>query len=862
MRIMKALLLASTASLFFVSPANAQVAPAPSDTSAQRTQPAKEAPLIEDGDQNDIIVTANKRSESINDIPEAVTAFTAESRQVIGITSLSDFAKFTPGLSYDGSSDRVFLRGVGRTTNTAGSDPGVATYTDGIYDSSTASVANDDFFIERVEILRGPQGTLYGRNSIGGAINAISKRPTDQLSVEGRVTVGNYDLQSYEASVSGPLTGGIRARVAGQYGRQGDGYFHNLAGGPSEGGAGNSYYVEGQLDFDLGTNATLWVKGFTSGSNSRPRSANFVTPYDYGPFPTGAITPGSAFGYLLPGFTALGTQTANPGVTDVRNFSTDTPSRARLRDSFGGQAQLDVHLQPFDIRLLGGYREYKFDSVADLDSTSVLSYSYPLAAGAVCGFIPGCGPLTVRPSTAFKYLEDRSFGSAEVNFISNGTGPLKWIAGLYYYGEDLNQVTDFNSVDQLEIRAPANGPANPNGDFIYAATHLKTASYAGFGQIDWDVTSTIRLTGGLRYSRDEKRADESFRAVCLGCSAGLTPDQLGSFTPAIDLTSTIASMTNAPGVLSPTRIDPSTGRALRTLNASWGAFSGTAGIQWRPAKDSLLYVNYSRGYKSGGFNAGGLTAFPQTNPEYVDAYQGGLKQKVGSVQLNVAGYFYNYRGLQIPLSVPQPSGISFTNFFNLDRAKSYGAELEASWTPVKDLLFLVAYAYSDSKITSCCYVDSADPGATQPGAQPTATVIGANRFQSLNGEELPLLPRHKVSANANYTFRFSPGDLTLSASYAWRASQYSSVFNRFYSRVPASETVDARLLWTGTQDRYRVILFVQNVFNRVNYDSAVNPTGGNGATPYALGLDPQYTVNYGLGVAPPRTFGAQFQVKF
>ena len=855
----KGLLLASVTGLIVAVPAYAQDA---SGADKAATVPVRGAATAAAPIGNDIIVTASKRSEALNDTPQAVTAFTSEARQVIGIQTLSDMAKFTPGLSYDPSSDRVYLRGVGRTTNTAGSDPGIATYTDGIYDSSTTSVAADDFFIQRVEILRGPQGTLYGRNSIGGAINAISKRPTEELSGEARVTAGNYDLQTYQAAISGAVTKGLRVRIAGQYGRQGDGYFHNVAGGPSAGGVGNSYYVEGQIEADLGPHATLWIKGFTSGSNGRNRSGNNITPYDYGPYPTGALTPGGAFGYLLPGYVAQGSQTSNPGVINVRDFSTNTPSRARMRDSFGVQSQLDIRLQPFDIRILGGYREYKYNSVADLDGTSMLSYSFPLAAGATCGFIPGCTPLTVRPSAGFLYEEDRSFGSAEIDFLSKDTNRLKWIAGLYYYGEQLDQQSDFRSLDQLQLRTPANGPANPSGDFVYAGSRLKTSSYAVFGQLDWDVSPTLRLTAGLRYTYDEKRADEALRTICLGCVAGLTPDQLGSFTPALDITSSAASFAPAPGVLYPTRIDPTTGRALRTLSGAWNALSGTAGVEWRPAVRSLIYANYSRGYKSGGFNAGGVTSTPETDPEHVDAYQAGIKQGVGPFQLNLAGYYYNYRGLQIPLSVPQPSGIMFTEFYNLRRASSYGAELEAMWNVTRDFQLLLNYAYAKSRITSCCYVDSADPGAIQPGAQPTGSVVAGTHFQSLDGAELPLLPRNKVSANASYTLHLGANALTLSGSYTWRDVQYSSVFNRYYSRVPSAQTVDARLLWTGANDRYRVILFVKNLLDRTNYDSAVNVTGGNGAVPYALALDPRYTVNYGLGVAPPRTFGAQLQVKF
>ncbi len=413
---------------------------------AAHAQSTDTAPIDENSRvtrDNEIVVTAQKRTERLNDVAEAITAFTAETREVIGISDLADMAQFTPGLTYNAAADRVFLRGIGRQTNTAGSDPGIATYVDGFYDSATASVAGSDFFVERVEILRGPQGTLYGRNSLGGAINAVSKRPTRDLSIEGRVTIANYDAYAIQGAVSGPVTEGFRVKLGGSWADQNKGYFRNVAGGRSEGGVSEGYYLEGQAEIDLGSQARLWLKATTTRLDQRPRAFNSDTPWDYAPYPSGALTPASQFGFLLPGYQALGPATANPGVNDIRRISVDTEAEARIRGAFSVQGQLDVELDPFDIRILGGYREVRYNSLTDLDGSSMKSYSFPLAPGGTCGFIPGCTPLTINPSQTFDYTENRSFGSAEVNFLSKGDGPLNWIAGLYYYGEILDQESHF-----------------------------------------------------------------------------------------------------------------------------------------------------------------------------------------------------------------------------------------------------------------------------------------------------------------------------------------------------------------------------------------------------------------------------------
>ena len=216
-----------------------------------------------------VTVTAVKREQDLNDVPVSVTAYTADIRQELALETLSDFARFTPSLAFSAGDDRVFIRGVGRQTNTNGSDPGIATYSDGIYDSSTSAVSRSDFFVERVEVLRGPQGTLYGRNSIGGAINVISKRPTDEFSADARFTVGNFDTKAVEASISGALSQRVRAKLGGSYRNQDEGYFDNVAGGPSEAGANESSYLELQLDADVTDTLSVWFKADTTDATFR-----------------------------------------------------------------------------------------------------------------------------------------------------------------------------------------------------------------------------------------------------------------------------------------------------------------------------------------------------------------------------------------------------------------------------------------------------------------------------------------------------------------------------------------------------------------------------------------------------------------
>src|SRR3954452_13220159 len=165
----------------------------------------------------ELVVTAEKRSQSLQDVPVAISAFTSEQRDIVGINTIQDMTNFTPGLQYSSQLDRISLRGVGRLTNVQAADPGVATYSDGVYTSSTVEAGKTPIFVDRCEVLRGPQGTLYGRNSIGGAINVISKRPTEDPYGEVRATIGNYGRTLFEGAISGPITEGLQFRLAGNW---------------------------------------------------------------------------------------------------------------------------------------------------------------------------------------------------------------------------------------------------------------------------------------------------------------------------------------------------------------------------------------------------------------------------------------------------------------------------------------------------------------------------------------------------------------------------------------------------------------------------------------------------------------------
>jgi len=208
----------------------------------------------------ELVVTAEKREQSLQDVPVAISAFTAKQRDLVGISTVQDLTNFTPGFVYQSSNDRSSMRGIGRLTNVHAVDGAVSIYIDGLFTTSTVLAGGPPLDVERVEILRGPQGTLYGRNAIGGTVNVISVRPTEDFYAEVRAIAENYDFTNLQMAVSGPITDGLRFRVSGYKLDQRKGYFKNVnAGMPSEGSKRDEYQAQFQLEADLGENAELWV---------------------------------------------------------------------------------------------------------------------------------------------------------------------------------------------------------------------------------------------------------------------------------------------------------------------------------------------------------------------------------------------------------------------------------------------------------------------------------------------------------------------------------------------------------------------------------------------------------------------------
>jgi iron complex outermembrane receptor protein len=546
-----------------------------------------------DGASSEIVVTAQRREETLQDVPIAVSVFASEDRDRRGIRTIQDFSNFTPGLTFSASLDRLSLRGIGRLTNAIGSDPGVAIYNDGFYTASNAEASKSPMFVQRVEFLRGPQGTLYGRNSVGGSINVISKRPRDVLEAEVRMTVDNLSLIS-EAYVSGPIAGGLKGRVSVQMGpRKIDTRLDNVATTATSRDEGffNRFLVEAQLQYDFSDDTQLWFKySHAEWRDSNPLAVQ-VQPYETTAIAgmTGvALVPNASFGYTG----------VNPSIADPRTFESNTLHRALLTDNHNFVANFTTDLGGVALKYVGGYSQYKYQGVSDLDLTARDLVVTDHGSATIAGLVPylmgdAFRTYSYNPTYVQDYREDKKYFSNEITLSNSDPGRFNWIVGAYQFHEKYYQPVswyiDGAATDTLSrrIAAPiclaagtyaimADCAANPNREYYRGTGDLRTNSWAGFGQMDYEIADGLKMTLGLRYSHDKKRGTETYRIVqwqpagasvyCLlddGTLVGF--GACGGAAAAQDITHYVLNL-------------PGSGTATRTLEDSWDGWSWRAGL--------------------------------------------------------------------------------------------------------------------------------------------------------------------------------------------------------------------------------------------------------------------------------------------
>ena len=457
MSISRGMLLASvaTAQLFTFMPAMAQDAEAV-------------APADESQRDDEIVVTAFKRDQNVQDVPAAVSAVSGEALSERGITDPADLQFIVPSLQVGKSQGNTAftIRGVGY--NTVGS-PAVAVHVDGVYQArpSLGDLAQID--VERVEVLRGPQGTLYGRNANGGVINFISKRPTNDFEGSLKARYASYDEILLEGIVNIPIVDGVGARLVLSHNDQRKGFVKNIAGGPDLGLEGHNA-ARLALDFDFSDDVVLeltysYIERDGAVYSSIPQTRPFTNGARGAPF-------GNLFAFRGDLYAALGAvHTTLPNRTTIND-----PSGSD-RDAIFLSGVLKWDLGDFDFKSITGWQDSHEDHYSDFDGTNVTIYK----------------GRNIKDSEAF---------TQEFN-LSGSLGPVDFILGTYYFDEAFTQ--------NLSIDEPnGNGTFQPGALLVFRTPYYDTETLAAFTDVTWNVTEDLRLVGGLRYSKDKQNSFQDY----------------------------------------------------------------------------------------------------------------------------------------------------------------------------------------------------------------------------------------------------------------------------------------------------------------------------------------------------------------
>jgi iron complex outermembrane receptor protein len=697
-----------------------------------------------------VIVTAQRREEHLIDVPIAVAAFSGEALERRQIDQATDLQLNVPNVSYTKTNftgSNFQIRGIGVSSVGASSDSGVETHFNSMPIKNPRLFETEYFDVQRVEVLRGPQGTLYGRNATGGAVNIIATKPTHEFEGNLELEAGNYSAKKVKGAINLPLGDKVALRFAG-VGFERDGYTQNLFTG-NDVDDRDQYSVRGALRItpSENTDITLMANYFKEDSH-RARTTKQMCHRDpggaYGCMPdTLAFEAGNLRGTLGGNLGEFG-----PLLLDLESLPGQPPVLDGLFLGFAPippaliVAGRDVNqgaIVPNDVRQiyaefdpiyeadetvatlefihdfgnltftsLTGYQDTSFFSQTDYNSTvAALPYNGPAVAALTAAF--GGVPISeidpsllgslnglIRNVGTFSKNYDQSDQEAdqwsqEFRLSSDFDGPLNFQAGVFYLetNDDTNYYVVTTELDYWAQVTRAFAPFGVDSAppyYINATPEAKLESTAVFGELYWEMSDRFKWTIGTRYTRDEKSIKDRQMLFSVPVATPATNTQFAGF---------------------------------REDTTTFEEFTGRFGFDFKPGwgEDSTLYAFYSRGYKAGGFNPPldrNLPEFAGTpevyDPEFIDAFEVGSKNLLagGRVQANLTAFYYDYQDLQVSKIIARTSVNE-----NID-AKIYGLEGEFVFSPADDFLIDANVAYLKTEIKDSQSVDPRDPSNGNP----------------------------------------------------------------------------------------------------------------------------------------------------
>ncbi len=605
----------------------------------------------------EVVVTATKRGEtSLQDAAISISAVTDSVIESSGVRHIEDLQAYVPNLTVGDSADTpgdavVSIRGIGTQILSIGADPSSSVHTDGVYNSRPGSIFSEFLDVERVEVLRGPQGTLYGRNSVGGTINVIHKRPSFDTEMNALIEAGNLDAYRGVFSANGTL---IEDTLAGRFAisrRERDGWITNQVDGEKYGEEAVNAF-RGALLWDISDSTTLVVKTDWSAKETDNRPARLIgtgqDPDD-----------GELSARLLSENNALPT----PADWFSVNQNTTLGKPFRDQDDFGISAELTMELGDYTLTSLTGYRSHETDSLNDTDLTSL--------------------------DLVNDYMETEAEQfSEELRLVSNFQGRINFQASLFYMKDEtsLDIFSDLNSGNyplaaQFFLGLP---PEDTSEALVPILQENTTTALAVFGEIYIDLTDNWRLTLGGRYSDEEKDFSDATQASIVTDSGTI------SFFPG-------DTYVQFPGKGEAGYIPVD----RNAVSDSWSEFTPKVVLEYTPSDQTLFYLTYAEGFKSGGFDA--RVAVPGNNtpafePESIDNIELGAKATLwdGRATLNTAIFHMEYTNQQITF-VDNESGLPVVTTSNAGESRFQGLEIEGEMMVSDNFKVGLGLAYLDAE---------------------------------------------------------------------------------------------------------------------------------------------------------------------
>jgi iron complex outermembrane receptor protein len=774
----------------------------------------------------EVVVTAQKRAENVQDVPIAISAFTENALQERAVGNVAQLSNLAPNVTLDGGTPfsgspsvlSAYVRGIGSDDFAFNIDPGVGIYVDGVYLARTVGANQDLLDVERIEILKGPQGTLFGRNTIGGAISIVTREPGDEFKFKGDVTVGSFNLMQARGSADLPLAEGLSSSITfGIKSREGqveripypDARARNTTSytafpssdfnTASREGGENSWNLRGKLKWKNETTKVVLAADYTHEDGDGLANTLIGTTVTVpGNFAGTANLPGTAFDPTgTTGFLFGGLYNFCIGATPTQIAARNAQALCGVRGTqyspnlhVASLAGVNVDADPNNDRLP---YDSRFVS-KDIDKSYATGNSFSNLVNWGTGLTVEhslTDDVTLKSITAYRKLLWKSGTDADGSPLNIGQlsfdmkqwqfsqelqllgsafdKKLNYVLGGYYFKEK-GSLHDYVTFDEglLQVDGP---------------NQLETKNYAAFGQIDWRPIDLIGVTLGGRYTKEKKLFEggqqdlNGFNYKLFGCS-----DANGNITPNGPFP--LAPVSCQTGLSYPDPSNPVRVYAPGINEQTFSNFSPKVGVQLHPGDDLMAYVSWSKGYKTGGWTT------RLTNPqllaqpfgeETATTWEAGFKSKLldRRLQLNGSAFQTQYDGIQLNFQ----QGTSPT-IRNAGDAKIKGVEFEAVAVPMEGLTLNASVGYLHARYTDVL--------------AGVLAVSGPNPFQAgtFVGAPLPKTPKWKINVSPRYEFKLANGgSITAIGDWTYTSSIWNNAQRTYLLKRPAVQVVNASLAY-------------------------------------------------------------------